>query len=577
MKMSLLALILTLSLVGSVYAKCPVGDLNRDCRVDLLDMQVLAEQWLEAPEKPADLNGDDIVNIRDFALMAMNWKQAGIPLVINEFMASNRIFPDLQGDTDDWIEIYNFGDTAVDLAGMYLTDDLTNTTMWQFPAGNPALTTVGPGDYLVVWADNDTTDSGLHANFKLDADGEEIGLFDTNGSTLIDSITFGDQTVDISFGRYPDGSDSWRFMASPTPTTQNSGAYFGEVADTKFSHDRGFYDVPFQLRLACDTEDARIRYTLDGSDPVDANGLLYDPNYPIQIITTTCLRAAAHKPGWLSSNTDTQTYIFLKDIINQPATAPGPDWPNPGWWTDQLIDYEMDPDITKSPEYEDLIDDALLSIPSICLSTDLNNLFDPDTGIYVNCGHYNDSGWERGRAWERPASVELINPDGSEGFQINAGLRMRGITSCGGGNPKHAFRLFFSPKYDGDLEYPLFGEEGVDVYENVDLRCAANWSWSMDGHYRHTAVREVFSRDLQRETGKPYTRSRYYHLYINGVYWGLYQTQERANSNHGQVYFGSDSDDYDVVKSNRSWPRGMECTDGTFDAYKRLFTKDLSM
>jgi hypothetical protein len=91
-------------------------------------------------------------------------------------------------------------------------------------------------------------------------------------------------------------------------------------------------------------------------------------------------------------------------------------------------------------------------------------------------------------------------------------------------------------------------------------------------YYQHfTFVREVFSRDLQRETGQPYTRSRYYHLYINGVYWGLYQTEERPEAAFGATYFGGDNDDYDVVKSNRSWPRSMECVDGTFEAYKRLW------
>ena len=574
-KIWLPALALTMSLAHFATARCPVADLNGDCRVHLEDLQVLAEQWLVPAESPADLNGDDRVNMADFTLVAAKWRKTGVPLMINEVLASNSsVVQDPQGQYDDWIEIHNYGDQAIDVGGMYLTDDLSASAKWQIPDDDPSATTIPAHGYLLIWVDNDIEDTGLHANFKLDADGEELGLFDTDGGTLIDSIVFAEQTTDISFGRYPDGSDNCRFMASPTPMTQNSGAYLGEVADTKFSHDRGFYDVPFQVRLACDTEDATIRYTVDGSDPVDPNGTIYHPNSPIQITTTTSLCAAAYKPGWLPSNIDTQTYIFIEDVVNQPSTAPGPDWPPPGSWYGQTIDYEMDPQITKSPEYKDLIDDALLSIPSICLSTDLNNLFDPRTGIYVNCGYYGRPGWERGKAWERPVSVELINPDGSEGFQINAGLRMRGITSCGGGNPKHAFRLFFENEYDGSLQYPLFGDEGADEFERVDLRCAQNYSWNLDrpSYSRYfTFVREVFSRDLQRETGQPYTRSRYYHLYINGVYWGLYQTQERAEASYGKTYFGGDNDDYDVVKSNRSWPRSMECIDGNFDAYERLW------
>ena len=135
MRISLLCLVLTIALVGSGYAKCPVGDLNQDCRVDLLDMQVLAEQWLEPPEKSADLNGDDSVNIRDLALLAMNWNQEGIPLTINELMASNSSsIPDTQGDYDDWIEIHNYGSTSINIGGMYLTDNLSVPTKWQIPS-----------------------------------------------------------------------------------------------------------------------------------------------------------------------------------------------------------------------------------------------------------------------------------------------------------------------------------------------------------------------------------------------------------------------------------------------------------
>ncbi|MHC4555912.1 MAG: lamin tail domain-containing protein, partial [Planctomycetota bacterium] len=290
-KNSLLVPILILCLAGSVYAKCPLGDLNRDCRVDLLDMHVLAEQWLEPPEKPADLNGDDSVNIRDLALMAMNWNQAGIPLAINELMASNSSsIPDPQGEFDDWIEIYNFGTDAIDIGGMYLTDNLSVPNKWQIPGNSPAATTIPAGGYLLIWADNEIAEAGLHANFKLDAGGEEIALFYNDGITLIDSIIFPDQTVDISYGRFPDGDNNHRFFAVPSPKAQNNDAYSGEVSDTQFSHDRGFYDTPFSLTIAADTKGAAIYYTLDGSEPYKLggrfpNGIVYTG--PISISKTT--------------------------------------------------------------------------------------------------------------------------------------------------------------------------------------------------------------------------------------------------------------------------------------------------
>ena len=101
----------------------------------------------------------------------------------------------------------------------------------------------------------------------------------------------------------------------------------------------------------------------------------------------------------------------------------------------------------------------LKSIPTFSIVTDLDYLFDPTTGIYVNA--YGD-----GRDWEREASVELIYPDGTTGFQIDAGIRIRGGYSRSSDNPKHAFRLLFRSEYgDSKLEYPLFGAGGMDVFD----------------------------------------------------------------------------------------------------------------
>ena len=228
---------------------------------------------------------------------------AEIPLLINEFMASNdTIIRDPQGQYDDWVEIHNYGTDEIDLGGLYLTDNLSAPTKWQFPVSNSAITTIPAGGYLLIWADNDTTDSGLHANFKLDAGGEEIGLFDSDGVTLIDSVTFDEQTGDISYGRFPNASDYWQAFGSPSPAAQNIGVYDGFVSDLEFSHRRGFYNESFYLTIATETEDATIYYTLDGTDPYDIDsgerfpkGTTYTG--PVFISQTTALKAIATKPG----------------------------------------------------------------------------------------------------------------------------------------------------------------------------------------------------------------------------------------------------------------------------------------
>jgi len=128
-----------------------------------------------------------------------------------------------------------------------------------------------------------------------------------------------------------------------------------------------------------------------------------------------------------------------------------------------------------------------------------------------------------------------------------------------------------------------FRRRGVDEFECFDLTTAQNYSWSFkgggswndsgDNGGKNTFLREVFSRDLQREMGQPYTRSRYYHLYINGQYWGLYYTQERSEAAYAQSYFGGDQEDYDVVKvdAGPSRPYTIEATDGDLDACLRLW------
>ena len=137
-------------------------------------------------------------------------------LFINEFMADNDITiagPD--GNSPDWIELFNAGDEAIDLSGMYLTDDLTDPTAWQFPED----TIIKAGGYLLVWANRDGED--LCTSFGLNANGEEIGLFASDGETLIDSVVFVKQLRDVSYGRIPDGSSNWDYLPTSTPGSAN--------------------------------------------------------------------------------------------------------------------------------------------------------------------------------------------------------------------------------------------------------------------------------------------------------------------------------------------------------------------
>lgn len=142
------------------------------------------------------------------------------PVVINELMASNTsALADPQGEFDDWIELRNVTGQDVDLAGRYLSDEPNNPRKWAFPAG----TKIPAEGYLLVWCDEDGgATAGLHASFKLSADGEQIFLTDTdaNLNAILDSITFGPQKTDRSFGRTATDADAWA-VQTPTPGAAN--------------------------------------------------------------------------------------------------------------------------------------------------------------------------------------------------------------------------------------------------------------------------------------------------------------------------------------------------------------------
>jgi hypothetical protein len=274
------------------------------------------------------------------------------------------------------------------------------------------------------------------------------------------------------------------------------------------------------------------------------------------------VRAAAFKEGY-SATLKAHTFIFPTTVLTQSSDGlPPADWPYE--WGQNKVDYGMDPRVVNDPQFKDSLIDGLKSLPSLSLVMPVDDLFDSAKGIYANAG-------QEGRASERACSLELILPDGTKGFQEECGVRIRGGFSRMPMNPKHAFRFFFRKEYGaGKLRFPLFANEGAAEFDNIDLRCAQNYSWSLGGDLRGVFLRDQFNRDLQLAMGQPAARGHFYHLYINGQYWGLYNTCERPEASFGATYFGGQKEDYDVIK-----PRGDDspfATDGSVDAWKQLWT-----
>lgn len=182
-------------------------------------------------------------------------------LVVNEFMADNDSgLQDETGATEDWLELYNQGGGDVSLNGLHLTDDLTDPLKWALPD-----TVLAAGGFLVVFCDNDEEDGPLHANFKLDADGEVLALVGSPamGAPVIDSHVFWAQLPDVSEGRMPDGADSWTTFDEPTPGASNGSVQAVFLAQFQAEPSAGSVSIRWLLSLAGGEAEFRLQARQD--------------------------------------------------------------------------------------------------------------------------------------------------------------------------------------------------------------------------------------------------------------------------------------------------------------------------
>ena len=345
------------------------------------------------------------------------------------------------------------------------------------------------------------------------------------------------------------GDDEFVYSTTPTPGAPNAAdGRTGFTPKVAFSEPHGYKDAAFELSLSCPGHPyAVIYYTLDGTSPLVGSPGTFRYTGPFEVSKTTVVRAAVPDADSILQQDTSATYLFLEEIIAAGATPPD-GFPADKSVNSQAMRYGMNTAITESEDEDTqlrLRRGFTNGVRTVSLVIDPKHLFDKTKGIYVNATG-------NGREWERPVQVEQINPtDSADEFNVPAGIRIRGAFSRGSGYPKHSFRLFFRSEYGmGTLKHALFGDEGVNEFEKIDLRTEQNYAWSNNGGWE-TFVHEVFARDSQRDMGECYNRSRYYHLFINGVYWGLYQTEERVDQNYAESYGKGAAANYDVVRTSQ--------------------------
>jgi hypothetical protein len=424
-------------------------------------------------------------------------------IVINEFLASNNtslLDPDFF-QYADWIEIYNKGTSAIDLGGFYLTDNLAHQQKWQIPVG----IIIQAGQYRLFWADGmDENLNGLHTNFKLNKGGEEIGLFNIDGS-LIDTLSYGNQITDVSYGRNSAMLSSWLYFSSPTPGAANitPGLETKKQSNSPaFSLASGFYSSSQMVTLS-GPAGATIHYTTDGSTP-DNQSVIYTS--PLSITTSTVLKARVMEQDKLPGPILTRSYF-----INEQTT-----------------------------------------LPVVSLSTDPDNLWSDEIGIY------NNQNIADRREWRRPAHIELFETTGRCGFSVDTDVGLFGRTAIY--IPEKSLSFFLAEP----LDYPLFGADGVQKFYSFILRSSSD-DWHL------TMLRDAFIQTMIRQNLVVDTQNyRPALLFINGEYWGIHNIREKYNEDYLAVHHGADPNNIDLLYIDVRSQGGVEVLAGDQVQYDSL-------
>ena len=341
-------------------------------------------------------------------------------------------------------------------------------------------------------------------------------------------------------------------------------------ATPTFNKAHGVCKSPFLLKIKGEEAGAVVRYTTDGSEPT-AESPQFTTN--LYVDGTTIFRAAEFRDGVRCSDIATSSYIFPGDILAQPALPEG--YPETwGYFSSgggiAPADYEMDPELTSERVYAKNIKDAFYSIPTLSIVTDKENLFNKKKdeatgGIYIYTGDTESNG----RGWERPASIELMG--NGHDLSTTCALKIHG----GQGrvpekNPKHSFRLTFKEEYgEKTLRYPIYGEENVARFNSLIVRTFYNYSWiHSDATQRNRAqyCRDLWARRMQKRMGYHTSDGLYVNVFINGLYWGLYNLSERIDDLYCKYHFGGLKIEYDVIKREDY----LEAAEGTLDKWNQL-------
>lgn len=469
-------------------------------------------------------------------------------LVINEVLADNNGgLIDEDGEYTDWIEIYNYGDEDINLEGYGLSDDLDDTLVWTFPNVQ-----IKSNSFLVVRASSKNRKDNneyLHTNFNINKSGEHIVLSYKDGE-IIDSLKLEECKENISYGRKPDGQNHFAILSKTTPGQANKVNILENIIPEKrletpkFSHNGGVYKDSINLSLSTEDESIKIFYTLDGSEPT-----LNSEEYTKPIV----IEPRKGEKNQLASiptgiDYDRLTYQIGKNEVYKGTVIRARAYKN-GVFSDEIVTntYFINSDYT---------------LPIISLSTDEDNLFGYENGIYIPGisydiwkknnynksqyeGKFNTNYFQKGKAWEREASLEFFESDGTKVISQNVGIKITGDTSRG--NLCKSLKIVARSKYDDNnkINYNLFENESVNTFKRIKLRNSGQ-------DFNKTMIKDAMIQTLVSDLDISTQNYRPAILFINGEYWGIHNIRESLDEYYIQSHYNIDKNDTTIIRIDSS-------------------------
>lgn len=482
-------------------------------------------------------------------------------IFINEIMASNNAsIEDNAGNHSDWIELYNPGNSSVDLAGYYISDDLGNLQKFRFTNLSGKVVIPAHG-YLIIWASNNPDAGYKHTSFALSASGESISLSNASG-TLIDSFTFGTQRVDVSFGRLTDGSGTLKYFypASPGAANNQANSYNEFLSPPVFSRSGGFFNSPFSLSITHTDPGVTIYYTIDGSIPTtntDPVGFPYKNSYP---------QFAGDESGPMLYNKPYQSNLYnapisitdrssQENVISQISSTydkyPGylPASPIYKGTVVRAIAVKtgaLASEVATSSYFYSATGTNKFTFPVISIAVQSNHLFDYYSGIYTagytfenmiqggGSDFCNGNYANRGQAWERPGNFEMIVGANSV-LNKTMGIRING--ACTRSFRSKSLRIYGDEPFD----YPIFSESPGLFHNNLVLRNSGQ-------DFGFTMFKDAFYQSLVSHFRIDSQASQPSVIFLNGEYWGILNVRERFDNDYIETVYGVDKDSLDMLE-----------------------------